>query len=734
MKRKEARNGGKGSRGEVRGFGWRGKLLVTSGLLCARVALPGAAEEVFELAPYEVEEGAADRQLSNPRLGARLEALPQGATVLTEEVLSQRSVTDLDEAVLLSSSAQPGDNYLAPYRLRGFAASLSTNGVTQGEYANNTFFNEAVTVERVEILKGPASIQYGDVEPGGVVNRVTKKPEGSFGAGAGIRFGVGRHGQELTEASIDVTGSLLEEREMNGRMIAMRRERDSFRDFIEYEETLVAPSLSIRPFARTKVLLEAQWEEEESFLDRGLPTVGAVGAGSDLTADGRLDLPPRRNLQSPENRYRNENISLRLRMEQIITEDIRVNLQLFGEYFEETRDSTDFFARSTFESLLGPLPPNTVGRFTNDQFSENHLFGLQADAAGALRAGDWENRLRLGVDLRREDELRDSVVGLASPINVFNPVYGLAPPAPLELPDDRDRDIETRGAFLQNRLVSPNERVLLLAALRYDDFDAETRTPDSRFGFGEEAVTPQAGFVVEATSDISLYGSYVESFKAPDPAGGTLSNGEPPDPETAWQVEGGVRWAPNPNLLATASAYQIVKKDVVFTTNDVPPQSVQIGEQRSAGIEVEIIGQLTSQWRILASGSYNETEVEDGFFSNPATGENENVAGNPLPNTPEWAAGVHTDYRIPEGSLLEGWSGGLSLLYRGSRSGDLNRTFSMDAYTRVDAHFAYEKDGWRVRFAVRNLFDTRYDLLANQPVSVLPGAPVNGMIEIGYRF
>lgn len=710
-------------------------VLAGTGSLFLPIHAEEIGKEVFELAEFEVETRSEQlTELTNPRLGPDIREIPRGVRLLPGEVLDQMATVDLADSIGLEASAQPGDNYLSPYRLRGFTATLATNGVSQGEYANNTFFNEAATVERVEILKGPASIQFGNVEPGGVLNKVTKKPLAKAAAEIGLGYGFGLDGQELWEGRVDVTGPLLAEYDVNGRLILLGRNRDSFRDFVDSEETLVAPSISFRPFAKTRVLVEAVWEEESSFLDRGQPTIGAVGEGSDLTEEGLLAIPGTVNLQSPGNKYENRNSSLRFHLTQGLPGDLLLEFRAYGEFFEEERDSTDFFARSTFASLLGPLPANTVGRFTTDQFSENDLVGIQTDVSGEFGFEGSTHRWRLGLDVRKEEEDRVGIVGLAPPINVFNPVYGGDPPAPIQIPDDRYREVESIGAFVQNRFSSPDGRWLLLGALRYEAFEATTRTPENSFAFEEEAVTPQFGIVYALSPSLDAYGSYVESFKAPDPAGGALSNGEAPEPETASQAEAGLRWTVSENLRATAAVFELIKEDVVVTTNEVPPQSIQIGEQRSRGVEISLQGQVTPEWRVLLSGSYLDTEVREGFFSNPASGANEDVSGNPLPNTPEWSAGLYTDYRFSSDSALAGWTAGGALQYRGSRAGDLNSTFSLDAYTRIDAHLQYERGNWRLRLSIRNLLDESYHVTANQPVSVLPGNPLFARLDIRYRF
>jgi len=243
-----------------------------------------------------------------------------------------------------------------------------------------------------------------------------------------------------------------------------------------------------------------------------------------------------------------------------------------------------------------------------------------------------------------------------------------------------------------------------------------------------------AGLVFWLADGLSVYGSYVESFEAPDPANGATLNGGPPEPELSDQLEAGVRVDITDRLRGTLSLFRITKENVVTPDPANFANTLQIGEQQSQGVELELTGRILPGWEVLASGTYNATKVVEGVSSNPVTGAPTNVAGNRLPNIPEWAASLATQYTFQPGSELEGFTGGVGIFYRGSRPGDLNNTFTLNDYVRVDANVGYRYKGFIASINVRNIFNEDYFVTANQPITALPGAPTSVEFTVGYRF
>jgi len=703
-------------------------------------------ESEGRLQPFEVI-GQQGSEVDTFRLDGPLEDLPRAVSIIPNEIIEAQNPTDITDLVLNDASTQPGDNYLATFTVRGFDATRATNGVPQALFSNNTLFNETTNIERVEVIKGPASIYFGDIKPGGIINRVTKKPLAETRIETSVTGGYGADGQNLIEGAFDITGPFLAQPGgPEGRLIGMARHRESFRDFIEFDEFFIAPSIRFRSSPETEILFEATYGHEKSFLDRGIPAVTALGTATPLSG-GVAPIDRTVNLQEPDDNYENDNLAASLRLEHEVSERVTVAAQSFVQYNEETRNSTDFLTfavRDTFDPFLGNLANGDVGRFTSDQFSENFLYGIQSDIRAEFQTGALKHNLVIGADVRRETEDADNLINIAADINIFNPVYGQPNPFnPLgtDLEDNRERDIDNYGIFIRDRISLLDERLTLLGGVRYDyadlkfaNFQAAALGGNQFFDFHEDAVSPQGGAVFKVTETVSIYGSYSESFEAPDPSFGSQVNGQPPEPELAEQFEGGVRWQVSPRLQASLIAFHILKENVVVADPANLAQSLQIGEQESQGVELELRGELAPGWQILASATYNEAEVGEGLVDNPITGVTEDVAGNPLPNAPEWGASLASQYTFPEGSALEGFSAGAAVFYRGERSGDLNETYTLDEFVRVDANLAYRREQLEAILRVRNVFNNDYFQTANTTVSALPAAPVFAEASVRYRF
>jgi iron complex outermembrane receptor protein len=331
------------------------------------------------------------------------------------------------------------------------------------------------------------------------------------------------------------------------------------------------------------------------------------------------------------------------------------------------------------------------------------------------------HELLVGVDYTSDAMDADALVDFAAPIDIFDPEFG-QPRLGLNLPDARARDVRSYGAFVQDRLRFADDRVVLLLGLRYDDadleFDGEGPLAPQDVEYQQDELSPRAGIVVQAAPYVALYGSHTESFENSDPESGFLNAGEFPEPELAEQQELGARVDLGDNLYGTVSAFSITKENVVTEDPDDPTRLVQIGEQESQGVEVELSGELLPGLRLLLSGAYTDTEV-----TRDTTGR----LGNRLPNVPEWGAAFAAQYAFAEGGALEGWSVGTALFYRDDRFADIDNDTPLDDYVRVDANVSYRRAGFVASLNARNLFDERYIL-----TRTIPGAPRSVELRLGY--
>ncbi|KAM3111553.1 TonB-dependent siderophore receptor [Phormidesmis sp. 146-33] len=360
-----------------------------------------------------------------------------------------------------------------------------------------------------------------------------------------------------------------------------------------------------------------------------------------------------------------------------------------------------------------------VGR---DDFSRK-IYTLQTELVGRFKTGSIVHQPLLGVELRRNAWTYSSF-DVADPIllDIFNPNYDVEFPA---IPDEKTFSYTTRrdtlGIYLQDQITLA-ENLKLLVGGRFDAF----RRKDD-FGTPEEesltAFSPRAGIVYQPIKPISLYASYARSFQ-PDRFLGRSATSEPFKPTEGTQYEIGIKADISNRLSATLAAFQITKTNVLTPDPNDPDSSIQVGEQKSKGIELDISGEISPGWNIIASYAYTDA----------ITSEDNNIpVGNRLINVPRHAASLWTSYELQSGNL-KGLGFGLGLYYVGDRNADLENTSILPSYFRTDSAIYYKRDNWRIALNFRNLFNKTYYETSQGRDIIYPGAPFTVIGSFSIQF
>lgn len=547
---------------------------------------------------------------------------------------------------------------------------------------------ETANLERIEVLKGPASVLYGESEPGGLINLVTKKPTSTPFYDAQVQFG----NRSFISPSIDLSGPLTDDGNLLYRLNALYRSSDDIQDVDRnIERFYIAPVVTWKISDRTDLTFELEYLNEERPPNFGIPAIGNEIA----------DIPFDRITNEPDDFSEEEYISAGYDFEHRFNDNWKL------------RNAFRFTKQNALLEVAYPFEideeTGTVTRFWAAQPQEGESYSLQTSAIGEFATGAVDHELLFGVDLNSTTDNFNDLIRLddANPLelNLFDPVYGTAPrPDFDELPLISDRETETRrlGVFIQDR-VSLGDSFFLLAGLRYDtvkqtinnnptDFEpTSTETTQNN-----DALIPRVGVVYKPIEDISLYASYSQSF-TPNPE--TTSDGEGLDPERGEGFEVGIKSELlEDRLFATLAYFNITKQNVASEDPDDPFSFVATGEQASQGIELDVSGEILPGWNVIASYAYIDAEVtEDNIIE----------IGNRLPNAPEHSASLWTTYEIQQGDL-EGLGFGVGFNFVGDRQGDLDNSFELDSYFLTNAAVFYQRNNWRVALNFRNLFDVDY--------------------------
>ena len=636
---------------------------------------------------------------------------PQSIQVVPQEVLEDQQVIRLDEALRNVSGVTFGGTDLGrnlQFSIRGFdEAPIIRNGFRQ---FGGDIIPETANLEQVEILKGPASVLFGEIEPGGLINLVTKKPTAEPFYNIETQFG----NRNFISPSIDFSAPLTEDG-IRYRLNALYRSSDDIQDVDEnIERFYISPVVTWQIGDNTDLNFELEYLNEDRPPSYGVPAIG----------DEIADVPFDRITNEPDDFGEEEFLSVGYNLEHRFNKNWKLR-----NAFRFTQQTALLETAFPFEI---DEESNTVFRFWAAQPQDGESYSLQTSTEGKFATDKINHEVLLGIDLNlTEDNFNDLIrLDLETPLelDLFNPVYGTSPRPDFDtLPLISDRETETRrlGIFAQDR-VAFGEKFFLLAGLRYDTVEqiVTDNLEQTEISDTNDAVIPRVGVVYKPIEPVSLYASYSQSF-APNPE--TTSDGEPLEPEEGEGFEVGVKSEFLKGKLFTTLAYfNIDKENVASEDPDDPFSSVATGKQSSQGIELDVTGEIMSGWNIIASYAYIDAEV---------TEDNAIEVGNRLPNAPENSASLWTTYQLQQGNL-QGLGFGLGFNFVGEREGDLDNSFKLDSYFLTNAAIFYDRDKWRAGLNFKNLFDVDY-IAGASPVRVRGndrGEPFTILGSISYEF
>ncbi|WP_138498913.1 TonB-dependent siderophore receptor [Nostoc sp. PA-18-2419] len=632
-----------------------------------------------------------------------LRDIPGSIQVIPQEVIRDQGAISVREAVrnvsgvtYSSSFGNRGESFT----VRGFGAEPFLNGF-RGEGFSRTQ-EESANIDRIEILKGPASILYGRVDPSGIINRVTKKP--LFDPFYELNFTAGSY--SFYRPTLDFAGPLNDEKTLAYRLNIAYEDAGSFRDRVQTERFFFAPSFTYQLGKNTSLNLDVSYLRDARPIDRGLVVL----------SDNKVpNIPIGRYLGDPTRQEKftqtlaalyldhrfNPNLSLRslFRYTASTESGPGATLQIFGD----TEDDR------TFE--LG----NSIG----DQYYETYSW--QNDLTAKVKTGAIQHTVLLGLELTRQQSFFSARDRSAGFIDVFNPNYNFTFGEfdPLRTGNDVT---ETFGIYLQDQITLLDNLKLLVGG-RFDTYHYESTTNDvANAPDNADAFTPRVGIVYQPIQQVSLYTSYSQSFT---PNSGRSISNQPFDPQRGTGYEVGVKTELlNGRLSSTLAYYDTKLKNVLTDDLDNPGYSLQVGEQRSRGIEFDIAGEILPGWKVIASYANTNAEI---------TKDNTFAIGNRLNNVPRNGGSLWTTYTLQTGSL-KGLGVGFGAFFVGERAGDLENSFVLPSYTRLDAALYYQKDNLRIGLNFKNLSDIRYFEGSQGRVQVIPGAPFIVQGTISYSF
>jgi iron complex outermembrane recepter protein len=667
--------------------------------------------------------GEAEEERYNPsnastatRTDTPLRDVPQSIQVIPQKVIEDQGITRIGDALRNVSGVIPQRDFANisdRFSIRGFDQSRTLrNGFRSGFDSGATTTTAPNVVERIEVLKGPASVLYGQVQPGGVVNYVTKKPlDEPF---YNLEFSAGSF--SLIEPALDFSGPLTTDKKLTYRFNLSYQNGGNFRDFVDSEILAIAPVISYKFSDDTSLTFEYEYLESNLTADDGLPIDPVI-----------FEIPRERFLGNPDDFIDTKTHSFYLTLDHRFNENIKLRS---GFAAQTSDDSSSFLRLFEFDPESGQM-----SRFFNEGEAFGDSYSWQTDLISKFKTGSLEHQLLAGFELARNSGGTDNSEGyddleadIALPINVFNPQYDTVIPDIRNSSFNNENIVSTLGFYLQDQVtLLPNLK--LLAGGRYDFAKNESDSFEEYSGeiisssneFDREAFSPRVGLVYQPIEPISLYASYSRSF-IPNTA--TTSDGEVIEPERGTQYEVGVKgeWG---DFSTTLAAYEITKTNVARTDPLDPDFSIPVGEVKSRGIELDLAGEPVNGWNIIASLFFN-----DAFIS---VGDEFNPEDDTLINAPGSGASLWTSYEIQKGKF-QGFGFGAGLFYVADVEAEIPNDFVLPSYVRADASLFYDRDTWRVQLNFKNIFDTEYFESSQNTSLIFPGAPFSVLGSVSVEF
>ncbi|MDF5721949.1 MAG: TonB-dependent siderophore receptor [Rhizonema sp. PD37] len=639
---------------------------------------------------------------------ANLLEIPATVQVFPRQVLDDLDAQNQGEVLRTAGIITTGfpSTLFDSFSVRGFGSTLFRNGLKDLSGINTV---DTANTERIELLRGPASVLYGQLSPGGVINRVTKQP-----LSQPYYFGQVRVGSEKTvEPSIDFSGPLNQDRTLLYRLNADYLSADSFVDFVNRQRYFVAPALTWLIGKNTSLTVEGEYQDVE--YPNGDPEAGLIAAGTVLpNPNGKI--PRSRNLAEPSDSNSFQESRIAYHLEHRFSDNwvLRIGFQ-YGN-----KDTNPARGLATFLDSL-EADNRTLDRIASDYSEMDNEYFTDTNLTGQFKTGSIEHKLLVGFDLFWLDIRSKENIYPRSPIDLFNPVYG-TPAGPITGSSDNSSTNNAQGVYLQDQ-ISLTDNLKFLLGGRFDWLNRSSlnNLNGRRTSQDNNAFSPRLGIVYQPIKPISLYASYSQSFQQ---VIGTDAQGNSFEPSRGTQYEVGVKTDLLNNKLSTTLAfYDLTQTNLTTVDPNNSRFRIQTGEERSRGIELYSTGEIAPGWNIIFSYNYIDPRI---------TKDNSIRVGNFL-NVPQNTASLWTTYIIPTGSW-KGFGGGLGLFYVGDRYGDLANTFTLPSYFRTDAALYYRRNNLRVQLNLQNLFNTLYYVGANGQTQVFPGAPFEAYLSVGWQF
>ncbi|MGQ1266478.1 TonB-dependent siderophore receptor [Acinetobacter baumannii] len=644
----------------------------------------------------------------------------QSVSVVTREQLDQkqaRTLADALEGVAGVEAGKLGRRGWDDFIIRGQTSSDSVyvDGLRVGQ--NTYVATELSGMDQVQILKGPASINFGLVAPGGMVNLVTKRPEAESFARASMTYG----SYSLKEGTFDLNYSPNNSEKGAFRLNGRISDQDDPTDYVYFKNFYISPSYNFDLGDNTDLSVIASYQHREYIRQQGLPVIGTLKDNPNGPIDRSLYIGDPNFGKYEADVYRTGYTFKH-------TFDNGWNFNQNFAVQKTEMDGKAVFARtgSNFwaKDKQGEIDYTTISRRNNSrhQVIDNLSFAIDNRLNKQFDLYGMQHDINIGVDAFQEKSNYTNDKYDIGDLNIYNPVYGQNVTLKQNVRDINR--LKYLGLYLRDR-IQLNDQLLLSLSGRQDW--AQTQTTSLVTGNAskqsDNAFTGSASVMYTLNDIVAPYVSYATSFT---PNSGTDVNSNPFKPEKGKQVEVGMKLqSPDQRIQGAIAWYDLKRQNVLVTDTANSGYKVQRGEQLTRGIETELSAEILEGLKLTAAYTY----TIDAEISKDANASN---VGKALDNIPEHAYSLSARYKFDPSSKL-GWYVG------GGFRGETYKTVDgldvhVPGYTVFDTEAGYDAERWGAQLAIRNLFDKDYYTGALNENLVTLGNPrqINFTVKFNY--
>ncbi|MDD0977189.1 TonB-dependent siderophore receptor [Pseudomonas fontis] len=670
----------------------------------------------------------ATRSATGTKTDTPILEIPQTINVVTADQVQTQGARNLTQALRYTPGVDVNgftdrNNIADEITSRGFAPTPLYLDGAYLPYAGSLGGAPQVdpyTLERIEVLKGPASVLYGQNQPGGIINMVSKRP--TTEQRNQVKLGLGSYNR--VNGAIDSSGPLDEQKQFSYRLVGVAKHGNDQLDHTNSQRMLLAPSLTWAPTDETQLTVYAQVQRDDGLADyQALPMIGSLKRGPN---GQRIDRDAFFG-DSHYNDYKRDQYVLGYDFTHAFNDDLK--FRQTARYIDVRDQYRGFYLRGFVVDAADVTDYTQATRVKLDWQQHNTAYTIDNNLEYKFATGALEHTTLVGLDYRNFNRKYKgyNAYGVA-PVDLYDPTNYRTDDIVPAFTTQWDNTIRQTGLYVQDQIKL--DQWILTVGGRQDWAEVENKDLLERTitQQNDQKFTGRVGLTYLTDFGLAPYVSYSQSFLPSVGTGAPERGAKPFKPTEGEQYEIGVKYQPTDNTLMTASVYQIKQKNVRTGDTLYPQYEIQDGEVRSRGVELEVKSSLDNL-DLMAAATYI-----DSFYTKSTYGDQGNRSEAQAPV----AAMVWADYHFRQ-AFLDGVTLGMGARYTGRKPGDSANTFDVPSFVVYDTTISYDLGrvdaslkGLQTRLNVQNVFDREYVSSCNYSFGCYYGQERVASLEMSY--